>query len=62
MMEVELTGQRGRVATRSGRNVAEDEKKLRRQYLDNQAAVVITKRKVTGCHRLAIICRGRRTV
>jgi len=38
VLEVELTGQRGRVATRGGRNTLEAEKLVRRQYLENQAA------------------------
>jgi len=36
-LEVELTGQRGRVATRIGQNVLEAEKTLRCQHLENQA-------------------------
>jgi len=36
MLEVEITGQRGHVAIRSGQNLIEIEK-IRRQYLENQA-------------------------
>jgi len=35
MLEVELTGHRGLVATRSGQSVLETEKKLRRHHLEN---------------------------
>ena len=46
MLEVEPSGQRGRMANRSGRNVLEAEKNSRRLRLDNQASNLI------GSHRL----------
>jgi len=62
MLEVEPTGQRGRVATRSGEKVLEAEKLMssisRKRSEIEPWLLLNVNRKST--HRLSIICRDRR--